>query len=739
MKHLTLLAACMFTLTVALPAHAQIPRLISFQGILTDTGGQPVADGSHSVAFALYVNRTTTTPLWREMQSVEVTDGMFNVLLGSVTTLTLDFDIPYYLGIAVDGAPELQPRTRLAAAPYALRAVAADHANMADRAADADHADAASALAPNATGAVTSLNQLTGDIELTGAGGTAVTESDGTITITSSGGGGGIVSLQNTDGTITILNPTGPDATLGLVDGGVTGQKLADLAVTGAKLADDAVTGVKLADDAVTTAKIAPGAVTTSRISNAGASAGQVLSYDGSDVGWTTLSAGGVAGAGATGQIALWGDTKLLRGYSTFVYNGFRMGVGVSSPQAALHVDGHDGLLVTGGFMAGQMMNPGAGSRLHWYARVAAFRAGYAVGSEWDATNVGLYSAALGFATVASEECSFAFGRQTEASGEAATAFGSQTTASGARSTAFGMRTTADGPSATAMGYETTASGINAVAMGSSTTARGDYSMAAGHGSVAAGEISIAIGSQTSAGGYGAIALGNKTTASGMYSTAMGCFARTAGHGGAFVIGDNSTTSLLSSSADNEMTMRFAGGYRFYTSSNLSTGAFIAPGGSGWASPSDRNMKENITPVDGENLLASIRRLPVTEWNYISADPSVRYIGPMAQDFWQAFRLCGTDSLTINSVAIDGVNLAAIKALERRTRELRAAMERIADLEARIETLEQKTAATGSAAKNVSHMSELTARVQTLVTRITELEARLDEMQHRGAAVQASR
>lgn len=219
----------------------------------------------------------------------------------------------------------------------------------------------------------------------------------------------------------------------------------------------------------------------------------------------------------------------------------------------------------------------------------------------------------------------------------------------------------------------------------------------------------------------------------------MGCYARTAGKNGAFVIGDNSTPNVVSASAAHEMTMRFAGGYRFYTSSNLSTGAFIAPGGSGWANPSDRNMKENITPVDGEEVLAKIRRLPVTEWNYIGADPSVRYIGPMAQDFWQAFHLCGTDSLTINSVAIDGVNLAAIKALEQRTRELRAAAERIAELEARIHALERRSAATGSATKHSSHMSELTARVQTLVTRITELEARLDEMQHRGAAVQASR
>ena len=89
-------------------------------------------------------------------------------------------------------------------------------------------------------------------------------------------------------------------------------------------------------------------------------------------------------------------------------------------------------------------------------------------------------------------------------------------------------------------------------------------------------------------------------------------------------------------------------------------------------------------------MLGKIRLLPVSKWNYIQTDPSIRYIGPMAQDFWQAFRLGGTDSLGINSIAIDGVNLAAVKALEARTSELREKTARIAELEERLRALEEQ-------------------------------------------------
>jgi len=83
---------------------------------------------------------------------------------------------------------------------------------------------------------------------------------------------------------------------------------------------------------------------------------------------------------------------------------------------------------------------------------------------------------------------------------------------------------------------------------------------------------------------------------------------------------------------------------------------------------SDRDRKEGFLAVDGEDLLARLRFVPVTTWRYRDeADRSLLHIGPMAQDWQRAFGL-GGDGTTINMSDFDGVNLAAVKALDARTR-----------------------------------------------------------------------
>jgi len=53
--------------------------------------------------------------------------------------------------------------------------------------------------------------------------------------------------------------------------------------------------------------------------------------------------------------------------------------------------------------------------------------------------------------------------------------------------------------------------------------------------------------------------------------------------------------------------------------------------------------------------------LPIERWSYKS-ERGVRHVGPMAQDFYAAFRV-GEDDKHITSIDEDGVALAAIKAL----------------------------------------------------------------------------
>jgi hypothetical protein len=95
-----------------------------------------------------------------------------------------------------------------------------------------------------------------------------------------------------------------------------------------------------------------------------------------------------------------------------------------------------------------------------------------------------------------------------------------------------------------------------------------------------------------------------------------------------------------------------------------SSGAFLSVGGT-WTNASDRNIKENLTELDGEEILEKIKNLDITEWNYIAEGSSTRHIGPMAQDFFAAFKL-GDNDRSITTVDASGVALAGIKELAKK-------------------------------------------------------------------------
>ena len=224
--------------------------------------------------------------------------------------------------------------------------------------------------------------------------------------------------------------------------------------------------------------------------------------------------------------------------------------------------------------------------------------------------------------------------------------------------------------------------GFYGAAFGFNTTLKGNYSFVTGYQSSVQQSYGVAMGYTANSDGVGSIAIGYRATADGDYSLALGQRASTNGFDGAIVISDQSSTDSLEASANNQFSLRAAGGVRIYTNATKTVGASLNAGGSTWNVISDRTRKEGFLAVDGEDVLARIRTLPMSTWRYISEeDRTVRHIGPMAQDWHRAFGF-SRDDTTINMGDFDGVNLAAIQALDTRT----------TGQEARIEALEAENA-----------------------------------------------
>jgi trimeric autotransporter adhesin len=79
-----------------------------------------------------------------------------------------------------------------------------------------------------------------------------------------------------------------------------------------------------------------------------------------------------------------------------------------------------------------------------------------------------------------------------------------------------------------------------------------------------------------------------------------------------------------------------------------------------------------------------VAALPITTWNF-KAEPGVKHLGPVAQDFRAAFAV-GMDDKHIATVDAEGVALAAIQGLNQALEEQRAEN---AELKRRLDALEK--------------------------------------------------
>ena len=324
--------------------------------------------------------------------------------------------------------------------------------------------------------------------------------------------------------------------------------------------------------------------------------------------------------------------------------------------------------LATGNLGIGVSPMEGKGYRTSWYTYKGAFRSGYA-DNEWDDANTGFFSWAGGSNSTASGLYSFSFGDTNFASSTSSIAFGS--------------------------GNET----------------KGAAGFAAGAGNRVCDTYGVAFGNKAQSGGplingkcdpdsfnihgLAAIAIGYNVTADQDHTMALGKFASNNGFSGTFVWSDGSATAsadTFKNTANNEFAARATGGFRFRTNLAGTTGCNLPAGSGVFNCTSSRTTKENFSAVNGEDVLARLRKVPVSTWNYISEGRQVRHLGPMAEDFYQVFNL-GTGNTSIGVQDAVGVSLAAVKALDARTIELQQKTAEVEQLRAKVNALEQRLAA----------------------------------------------
>jgi hypothetical protein len=121
--HRFVIAALVVAL-VSTVALAEIPRVIGYQGRITENTGNPVANGTYSMQFRIYDAETGGTLLWNSgTLSIETNAGVFSVMLGESgqPVLTLPFDQDYWLLVTYRGEDQL-PRKRLGSVGYAYMA-----------------------------------------------------------------------------------------------------------------------------------------------------------------------------------------------------------------------------------------------------------------------------------------------------------------------------------------------------------------------------------------------------------------------------------------------------------------------------------------------------------------------------------------------------------------------------------------------------------------------------------------
>jgi hypothetical protein len=683
---------------------AQIPQLVSYQGLLTDSSGAAV-DDSVSMVFSIYDAETGGTQIWTEAHSnIPVIEGRFNVLLGGINPLddSVFIESNRYLGIAVEGDPETQPRIRIGSAPYAGNA---------------------GSVRNSSGGSVLLVGSASDTVQINPYSGYAfrMTNDSGDERL--------IMAADDAEGpTISIKNPNGRYMTLGSGDSTICiyGMDGESRVIIGMEAGDriDGGGAVSVYDDSSRLAVSVTREGVAIFNSDARSDTVAIFSADGNitSKGWISMGTDSLNGTWST----VFGQNCSGQGTGSTVSGGITNHAvgGVSTISGGtMHSCFGYGATIGGG----QNNHADSGS---YYSAITGGRANTVFFGDYTTISGGYLNSIIG------EGSAIGGGYTDSIDGMYSTISGGNdnkitgpyNTISGGRSNEVNSRsgTIGGGYSNWAGDDDTDTAACIGGGSGNSVTEEftfiggGDNNSVSGrHGSIVGGQGNIVSndvgvicggayndvtgGTSAVVGGFDNQATGTRTfvgggawnQANGMYSyvgggihnKAHGNYSQAGGrravsnHNGVFIWADQKDYDFVSI-AHNEFAARSTGGARFVTSVDTSgyplTGVQVSAGGGSWQSLCDRNSKENVTLINTEELLEKIADLPISSWNYKSQSESIRHISPMAQDFHSAFGV-GEDEKHITTIDADGVALAGIQALLDRIERLEA---RIAELEA---------------------------------------------------------
>ena len=644
-----------------------LDRVLTYQGLLKNSSGDPVPDASYNITFRIYNTSSGGSALWTSsVTSVTTAGGYFTDQLGPVT---LPFDTTYYLSVQVQSDPEMTTRQRFTISPYSASADTANYAFRADTASYALSGGgggsrwtlAGSVLSTNDYWAIArgnAGNTLLGDSARTmvNLGSYSQTGYSSGSRIYSTVGGGIANQARGNYSTIAGGNTNITYAASGTVGGGANNAR------------DSNSAGNGTTDDG---AFVGGGA---KNIINGKYSA-TVGGYSNSSTNWYDFIGGGL--------------TNRILGYGGVIAGGVSDTVladlgGVASGYSN---KAGDSQADTGAFIGGGYGNEAWGI----YSEICGGRENFAMG---DSSSVGggVSNSAYGpSSTVGGGYNNVAGGDLSTVSGgsfnstngnDAAVGGGYYNYADGIFSSISGgndnVTHNTGGYSSIGGGYQNSDSASYCyIGGGDRNSVLGAYSFVGGgqennvgntFSSILGGRANIARGTHSAIlGGYA-----NHIDSSGSYSMAFGVQVHVAeGYRVDFFDGGQSGFLGINRDSDN-------GGISYPiqvgTNTGNGNGAYLTAGGV-WTNGSSRTFKENFQPLDGSELLSKISNLSISSYNYKGT--TEKHIGPMAEDFVGAFDTGVNresdgkrDDKYLSSGDVAGVALAGVQELMKKIEKL---------------------------------------------------------------------